>query len=373
MLVDVLAFYISCERAFQATLHRKPTIVVGSNDHILVAVSSEAKKLGLFRGQPLFQCEYIVRKHQVNVLSSNFSLYDSMSKRLMLLLREYAPNVEEYSIDESFCELSSQGGEDLLAFGKVLQSRALKWLGLPVRVCFAPSKVLAKAGSVLLKANESYHDIIDLTSWTEQQLTEALASIQIEEVFGIGAKYAQMLRNYGISNALQLRDASEQWVKQKLTVVGARIQAELKGISCFPLQTRRKPKQQIIYSKTFGRPISKMEELEEAISHYTAQAAIRLREQDSLAGRITVFVSTLSFDPLRPSYGNDFTLNLRYPSAFTPTLLGYAQQGARAIYREAIPLKKAGVVLGHIVPLPAVQLDLFGEQSLIDYYQEGRL
>jgi DNA polymerase V len=373
MLVDVQNFYISCERAFQVALQNKPTIVVGNGDKVIVALSQEAKKLGLFRGQPLFQCEHLVRKHHIRILSSNFALYDSLSRRLMALLREYSPQLEEFSIDEAFGVLNSQEITDLPALGKTLQSRIYQWLGLPVRVSFAPSKVLTKIGEYLLRRDGRYHDVIDLTTWTEPQLTELLELVPVAEIFGIGSRYAQLLTNYGITTARQLRDADEDWVKRKFTVRGARILQELRGVSCFPLQPRRKPRQHIVYARSFGRFIRSVEELEEAVCDYTARAAVRLREQELLVGRLTVFVSGHSPDSQHPAYANDFTLDLRYPTAFTPALFTYAQQGARAIYREGLPLRKAGVVLSRITPAPAIQLDLFGEQSLVQWYQEMQL
>lgn len=373
VLVDALQFYVSCERSFQIALRNKPIIVAGNNDGRIVALSPEAKKLGLRRGQALFQCEKIICQHHVQVFSSNYALYDSMSRRLMALLAELSPRLEVHSIDEAFGELSGQGIEDLIAFGQQIRSRVLQWLGIPVRVSFAPSKVLAKIGSQLLKADESYNDVIDLTRWTEAQLCSTLKRLPVEDIYGIGPKSAQLLRNYDICNGQDFVDADEHWIKRRLTVVGARIQQELKGVSCFPLQPKRAPRKQIVYARSFGRPIIALEELEEAVSTYVARAAVRLRKQESLAGRVTVFVLSNPFDTTQPVYANEFTLDILYPTSFTPTLLEHAQRGARAIYREGLSLKRAGVVLSRILPLPAVQLDLYGEISLARYYWETQL
>lgn len=342
VLVDALHFYVSCERAFQIALRNKPIIVTGNNDGRIVALSPEAKKLGLHRGQALFQCEKTIRQHQVQVFSSNYALYDSMSNHLMALLAEFLPRLEVHSIDEAFGELSGQGIEDLNAFGQQIRSRVLQWLGIPVRVSFAPSKVLAKIGSHLLKADETYHDVIDLTRWTEAQLRSTLHHLPVEDIYGIGPKSAQLLRNYGIGTGQDFVGADERWVKRQLTVVGARIQQELKGISCFPLQPKRAPRKQIIYARSFGRPITSLEELEEAVSTYAARAAVRLRKQDSLAGRVTVFVLSNPFDAAQPAYANDFTLDIRYPTAFTPTLLEYAQRGARYVSGGALSEESRG-------------------------------
>jgi len=372
MLIDALQFYVSVERAFQIELRQRPVVVVGNNDGCIVALSHEAKLLGLHRGQPLFQCEALIRQHQVQVYSSNYPLYDSMSKRMMAIVAEFSPQLEVYSIDEAFGELTDQGIEDLTAFGHALQARIFQWLSIPVRVCFAPTRVLAKMGSYLVKVDARYKDVLDLTGWTESQLRSALEQVQVEDIWGVGPNYTRLLNNYGIRTARQLRDADERWIRQRLTVVGARIQQELRGISCFPLQTRRKPKQQIVYARTFGRTLTTLSDLEEAVSAYTARAAVQLRQQASLAGRVTVFARTSQFDATHPAYANDFTLDLRHPTAFTPTLLAYAQRGIQAIYRDGLPFKKAGVVFSQIRPVPAVQLDLFQEVSVARSTQEAR-
>jgi len=170
-----------------------------------------------------------------------------------------------------------------------------------------------------------------------------------------------------------LRDADECWVKRHLTVVGARIQLELRGTSAIPLEERRPAKQQIICAKSFGRAITSREELEEAISTYTARVAEKLREQDSLASQITVFVRTNPFATNAPHYTNEFTINLKHPTAFTPELLKHARSALHAIYRDGYRYDKAGVTLGKITPLHLVQTDLFGEVVLSDHYQQARL
>jgi DNA polymerase V len=332
MLVDALQFYVSVERAFQMELRNKPIVVVGNNDGCIVTLSQEAKQLGLRRGQQLFQCEPLIRKHQVQVYSSNYPLYDSMSKRMMAVVADFSPRLEVYSIDEAFGELTDQGIEDLTAFGRVLQARVLQWLSIPVRVCFAPTKVLAKIGAHLVKTDTRYADVLDLTGWTATQLDTALEQVPVEDIWGVGPNSARVLHNYGIRTARQLRDADERWIKRTLTVVGARIQQELKGVFCFPLQIKRKPKQQIVYTRTFGRTLTTLSDLEEAVSAYTARAAVRLRQQATLAGRVTVFAQTSLFDATHQVYANDFTLDLRHPTAFTPTLLEYAPSTVMACH-----------------------------------------
>jgi len=373
MLVDAAQFYVSCERVFQASLHSTPTIVLSNNDGCIVALSQEAKRLGLKRGQPLFQCQKIIRAHEVQVYSSNYNLYADMSAKLMRTLAEFSPRVEKYSIDEGWVELTDLAIEDLTEFGRTVKAKVYQYTGLPVRVAIAPSKCLTKVACELLKQNECYGDVLDMITFTQDQLDEALARVEIEEVWGIGQKYAQFLRNYGVLSAKDLRDAEERWVKRYLTVTGARIQLELKGTSCIPLEEKRPPKQQIICAKSFGRETASRAELEEAVVAYTARVAEKLREQDSLAGQITVFVRTNPFATNVPHYTNSFTIDLPYPTAFTPELLKQARACLKAIYRKGYHYDKVGVTLGKITPLHLVQPDLFGEVVLSEHYRQARL
>ncbi len=373
MLVDAAQFYVSCERVFQVALREKPTVVLSNNDSCIVALSPEARSLGLRRGQPLFQCQKIIRAHNVEVYSSNYTLYETMSRRFSGVLSEFSPRVERYSIDEVWLELTERNIEDLSAFGHEVKKKVYHYTGLPVRVAIASSKGLTKIACELLKRDERYGDVLDLTAYSPVQLDQALSQIEVEEIWGIGSKYSQFLRNYGIHSAKDLRDAEERWVKRHLTVIGARIQAELKGISCFPLEEKRPPKREIICAKAFGRAITSRAELEEAISTYTARVAEKLREQDSLASQLTVFIRTNPFASHTVHYANSFTIELSHPTSFTPELLKQTRSALHAIYREGYQYDKAGVTLGKITPLHLVQPDLFGEVSLSEHYLQARL
>ena len=373
MLVDAAQFYVSCERAFQVALREKPTIVLSNNDSCIVALSPEARSLGLQRGQPLFQCQKIIRSHNVQVFSSNYPLYADMSARLMRLLTEFSPRVEKYSIDEAWLELTNLAIEDLSEFGRTVKMRIYQYTGIPVRVAIASTKCLTKIACELLKRDEQYEDVLDLTVFSQEQLEEALERIAIEDVWGIGPRYAQVLHNYRIHSAKDLTYADERWVNRTLTITGARIQAELRGVSCLPLEEKRSPKREIICAKSFGREVIDRAELEEAVAAYVGRVAEKLREQDSLAGQITVFVRTNPLAMNAPHYANEFTIDLPHPTAYTPQLLKQARVALHAIYRDGYRYAKAGVVLGRITPLHLVQVDLFGEVDLHTHYRQAKL
>jgi DNA polymerase V len=372
-LVDCASFYVSCERAFGAALHNKPTVVLSNNDGCLVAVSPEAKKLGLKRGQPFFQCQETIRTHGVHVFSSNYSLYHELSARVMGVLAEFSPRVEVYSIDEGWLDLTERATDDFTELGRTIQARVRQFTGIPVRVAIASTKCLTKIASELVKEDQRHADVLDMTGWSDEQIDEALARVAIEDVWGVGRKYARFLRNYGIQTARDLKEADEYWIRKHLTVVGARIQLELKGIACIPLEVRHPPKRQLINAKSFGHVIESREQMREAVGAYTARLGEKLREQDGLCSRITVFLHTNSFDTSAEQYSNEFTIHLPHPTAFTPTLITYALIGLEAIYQPGHRYQKAGVVLNKITSLPVVQVDLFGEVSISEHQRQGRL
>ncbi len=373
MLVDAAQFYVSCQRVFQASLHNKPTIVLSSNDGCIIALDKSAKSLGLQRGQPYFKCRQIIRKHDVQVFSSNFPLYREMSARMMTVLAELSPRLECYSIDEAFGDLTDMQIDDLTEFGHTVRARVYQLCGLHVTVAFAATKGQTKLAGELLRQDERYQDVLDLTRFTPDQMDAALSQIAIEDVWGVGAKYARFLRNYNIQTAKDLRDADERWVKKYLTVVGARIQLELRGTSCLPLEEKQPPRQQLINAKSFGSETSRLPELEEAVASYVARTAEKLREQDSQVSRITVFVRTNPFDTDAPQYSNSFTIDLAHPTAFTPELIKQAVKGLHAMYRPNFSYKKIGVVFSRVTPMQVVQPDLFGEASLYEFYRQARL
>jgi DNA polymerase V len=225
----------------------------------------------------------------------------------------------------------------------------------------------------VVKHDPSYGGVLDLTLLSEQERDELLAMVDIEDVWGIGAKYDRFLRSFGIDTAKQLKNADETWIRKYLTVTGERIVLELRGISCIPIEIDRPPKKGIMSSKTFGREITTRSEMEEALAHYAARAAEKLREQDSLASCLTIFIRTNSFKKDIRQYSNSYTVNFPYPTSFTPDLIRSALYGLKQIYQDGYSYYKAGVYLTKITPHSVLQPDLFGEFSLTAQYKQARL
>lgn len=371
-LVDCNNFYVSCERVFHAALQNKPVVVLSNNDGCIVARSNEAKRLGIKMGQPIFQCQDIIHRHHVQVFSSNYSLYADMSKRVMKVLSQFSSRIEVYSIDEAFLGLTHDDHENLTELGQQIRARVLQYTGIPVSVGLAPTKSLCKIATETAKKQADCEGVVNLCNLDEPELDHYLAAIPVEEVWGIGRKYALFLTNYGITTARDLKYADEKWIRRHLTIVGERIVFELRGTACLPLESESKNKKGIMCSKTFGREITSFQELQEAIATYTARAAEKLRQQETQAAALSVFVQTNRFNTAIPYYTNSFDIPLPYPTSFTPDLIRHALTGLKAIYREGYHYKKAGVYLSKIVPEEHVQPDLFGEFSLHDHYRQAR-
>src|SRR5256712_3360360 len=212
-LVDCNIFYVSCERVLHASFQNKPVIVLSNNDGCVVARSTEVKKLGVKMGQPVFQIAELIKEHNIQVFSSNYSLYADLSARVMKVLSQFSPALETYSIDEAFLDLTSLSIDNLTEFGRTIQDRVLQRTGIPVSVGIAPTKCLTKIANELVKQDVQYHDVLELSTLSDQEVDACLASVAIEDVWGIGHKYARFLSNHSILTAKELKYADEKWIK----------------------------------------------------------------------------------------------------------------------------------------------------------------
>ncbi len=371
-LIDVNNFYVSCEKAFSGAIQAKPTIVLSNNDGCVIARSNDVKQW-IKMGQPVFEVEDVIKEHDIQVFSSNYTLYSTMSDRTMRVLAQFSPSLEVYSIDEAFADLSKLAIDNLMEYGKTMKERVLQYTGLPVSVGIASTKCLCKIANEIVKHDQSYEGVLDLTALKDEEVDTLLSNVAIKDVWGIGRKYADFLQNHGIMTARDLKYADEQWIRKYLTVTGHRIVLELRGISCIPLEIVRPTKKGIMCAKSFGQEVKEYTELAEAVACYVARAAEKLRSQDSQAASLTVFVRTNHFNKEIPHYENSYSIRLSSPTAYTPDLIRSALKGLYAIFQEGLKYKKAGVMLSKITPLAHVQPDLFGDVSLFDYYRKGRL
>ncbi len=353
-LVDCNNFYVSCERAFDPSLKGRPVVVLSNNDGNVVARSSEAKELGIPFGAPCFSLRDMVKKKGVAMLSSNYSLYGDMSRRVMDVMASCVPQMEIYSIDEAFLYLGGVAG--VTAWARELRERILRWTGIPVSIGLGASKTLAKAAGFIAKKDPDRGGVFNMA---EARADDVLASIMVEDLWGVGRQYQKLLNGRGIVTALQLRDASDQWVRRHMSVCGLRTVMELRGRACIPLDEAPAPKKGIVSSRSFGRPVETLAELREALASYIARGAEKLRRQRGLARSITVFIATNPFRESEPQYSRGVTWELPVPTSYTPHLIFWGARMLGRIYRPGFRYKKAGVMFSEIAPEGHGQLCLF--------------
>lgn len=372
-LIDADNFYVSVERIFRADLQGKPVVVLSSNDANVIARSAEAKALKIQMGTPAFQIRTLAKEHGIVQVSSNFSLYGDISARFMKVLALFTPALEEYSIDEAFVDLSHVPREQLREYGQRIRATVMQYVGIPVSIGIAPSKVLAKLMTEVVKHHADYEGVVSYFQLNDQERDDLLSRISVEDIWGVGQKSSTKLHLKNTFTAKQLRDADLVWIRRTLKVVGVRIVLELRGMACMPIEIATKPKQGIMSSQSFSRPIESREELNEAVALYTSLAAMKLRNQQSLAAHLSVFIHTNFFDPRAPQYARSTSRMLAFPTAFTPDLIAVARACVQEIYMSGYTFKKAGVYLTHITPQQVVQADLFGMFSFDEHERKQRL
>jgi DNA polymerase V len=351
-LVDCNNFYVSCERLFNPVLIGQPVIVLSNNDGCVVARSQEAKNLGIKMGVPIFKIHDLIKHHNIPVYSSNYALYGDLSGRVMSTLSHFAPDVEIYSIDEAFIDLSEFRYRDLTEYGAEIRQRVKQWVGIPVSVGIATTKTLAKLANHLAKQSSS--GVCDLSVYTS--IDEMLSQVSVSDLWGIGSQSSNWLRQRGIVTALQLKNADESLIRSKMGVMGVKIQMELKGESCLAMELLASPKHSTCISRSFPKAISKLSDLQEAIAYFTHQAAEKLRRQKQAAGVVTVFART---SPFRDNfYANSATAELVVPTNDTRELAQTSARLAESIYRKDQNFKKAGVIMTGLVSERQIQGNL---------------
>jgi len=357
VLVDCNNFYVSCERVFQPRLENKPTVVLSNNDGCVIARSAEAKKLGIPMGAPFFKWKAFCLEHDVHVFSSNYELYGDLSARVMESLRQFCANVEVYSIDESFLWFENWDMNDLITHLWDMRNFIKKSLGIPVSVGIGPTKTLAKIANQLAKQGSH---VVNLNDPKSQE--ESLANFPVEKIWGIGHRLAAKLQAMGIHSALQLRDADLKRMRLHFTVTVERTVRELRGISCIPIEAIQ-PRKQIISSRSFGRTVTELTDLEEAVSHYAAIACEKLRKQHCVTSGIYVFIQTSAFKNVKQQYANGMVFSFPFPTDDTSFIITWAKKCLQHIYRKGYRYNKTGVMLMELAPNTHHQYDMLQPKS----------
>lgn len=360
-LVDCNNFYASCERVFNPKLEGKPVVVLSNNDGCVIARSNEAKEIGIEMGAPAFMMEEFFTKHNVAVFSSNYTLYGSLSSRVMKILQSFAPEVEVYSIDEAFIDLSTHTYTDLFQLGQQIRETVKNAVGIPVTIGIAPTKTLAKMANRFAKKERRKIGVyVAQEKW---QLQELLQYTKVGDIWGIGAQHQKRLLANNILTAADLVQVNEEWVRKHMTVVGLRMLNELKGVPSIEWEEAPPPKKGICIARSFGQLLSNKKDIAEALANYTAGCAAKLRKQNSCTSLINVFIQTNTHRQQDKQYYNSITVHLPLQTNSTNLLLKYAMQGFERIYKPGYNFKKVGIMMLELVPEENIQYNLFETEN----------
>ena len=358
-LVDCNSFFCSVEKVFYPGLNGKPVCVLSSNDSCIVALTPEAKALGLRRGDPLFKKREIVEQNHVKLFSANMMLYAAMSKRVNNILRSAVPHSEVYSIDESFLYLDGlEKFYDLEDYMRGVAERVKLYTDIPVSVGIAPTKTLAKIGSKFAKKYKGYRSVCLIDN--EGKRRKALELSSLADVWGIGRQMQVRLNSLGICTPLEFADKKESWVRSNFTKPGLQTWKELNGIPCINT-SEVVQRQTICTSRSFGNEVIDFDNLQASVASFAASCANKLRGQHSVASAVTVFVSSNRFRDDLAQYTDGRTRILSIPTSDTIEITQVALAILKEIYREGISYKKAGVILGNLSDASCIQQHLFDE------------
>jgi len=352
-LVDCNNFYVSCERVFNPSLINKPVVVLSNNDGCIISRSNEAKLLNIPMGAPLHLYRNLIDANKVKVYSSNYPLYGDMSNRVMTSLMELNSELEIYSIDEAFLKINEQDHSDIEYDILRMRNNILMWTGIPVSVGLGPTKTLAKIANSIAKKTQNGVFNLD----TEDKQNRILKNINVEDIWGISRRWGSKLRMIGIGTALELRNASANRIRQYLGVVVQRIVYELRGISCLDLD-KILPKKNIMCSRSFGNPVNSKTTVKDFITEYSIRAAEKVRQQNSRAQGIYVFLRTNRFKKEK-QYNTGIMIGLNFPCSDTSVIIKLALRAVDQIYQPGYSYHKAGIMMLDLIPSDIHQKDLF--------------
>jgi DNA polymerase V len=356
-LIDVNNFYASCEKMFNPLLKNRPVVVLSNNDGCAIARSDEAKALGIEMGSPAFMIQDKLAKHNAAVFSSNYTLYGSMSNRVMTILKSFVQGIEVYSIDEAFLDLTTFKHHDLPSLAVEIRKKVISHTGLPISIGIAPTKALAKMANRFAKKHKK--EIGVHVAATKERIDEMLSLTQVGDIWGIGKQYDRLLLSNNIKTAADLVQVPQDWISNNLTVVGQRLVYELKGMRAIKWEDVPPPKKNICTSRSFGQLLTELKQLQQPIAAHASSCARKLRVENSCATRLHVFVHTNPFRGEDKQYSGAVTIPLTVPTNSGHEIVKIAMIGLKMIYRPGYNYQKCGVMVLDLVPQTAIQLGLF--------------
>ncbi|NVJ87991.1 MAG: Y-family DNA polymerase [Flavobacteriaceae bacterium] len=360
-LVDCNNFYASCERVFNPNLQGKPVAVLSNNDGCVIAMSDEAKAIGLPFGAPIFKWNQFCKHNNITVLSSNYPLYGDMSARVMNILAQFSPDVEVYSIDESFLQFKGFENYDLQDYAIKIRSRILKWTGIPTCVGIAPTKGLSKVANKMARKDLVKSKGVCVIDSNEKRIA-LLKATPIDKIWGIGKASQKKLIAKGCKTAYDFSLLPSSWVLKTLTITGWRLQKDLQGIPKIPLEEITS-KKMIATTRSFDYTYDDINYITERVSTFAASCAEKLRKQNSSCHMLIVQLASNRHKQELTQHVESKTVVFSFPTDSTLTISKAAVEGVKSIFKSGIQYKKAGVIVAGLVPNDNYQLNLFSHEN----------
>ena len=340
-LIDCNSFYVSCERLFNPKIRRLPVVVLSNNDGCIISRSNEAKALGIKMGEPYFKARNIIIKNNVQVFSSNYSLYGDISRRVMRTLKRFNSKIEVYSIDEAFLDLSNFSDKEVKDVGKEIRNTVLQWTGIPTSIGIAETKTLSKVANHIAKKQKS--GVVSLVNIKD--LDPILEKVEVRDIWGVGKQLSKFYIKNGIYNAKQLKNASNTWIKKTKNVLSSRTAMELRGVPCIEIETKQAKRKSCCVSRSFGKKVEKLRELKESVTSYCLNAAEKIRSESLVCKSITVFIRTSPFQNKGIFYSNSKTIDFPIATNNSIEIVKNALMGLDLIYKDGFKYQKAGIIL----------------------------
>ena len=354
-LIDCNSFYVSCERLFNPKIRKKPVVVLSNNDGCIISRSNEAKTLGIKMGEPYFKAKDIIVKNNVQVFSSNYSLYGDISRRVMRTLKRFHSEIEVYSIDEAFLDLSNFSDDEIESVGTEIRSIILQWTGIPTSIGIAKTKTLSKIANHIAKKEES--GVVSFIK--KENIDHILEKIKISDVWGVGRQLSKFYINNGIFNANQLKNVSNNWIKKSSNVLSSRTAMELRGASCISLEIAQPKRKSCCVSRSFGKKVERLQELQESIANHCLNAAEKIRSESLLTKSITIFIRTSSFQKIEMHYSNSKTIDFPIATDNSIEIVKSAVFGLKSIFKKGYKYQKSGIILSSLCESKSYNDNLF--------------
>jgi DNA polymerase V len=356
-IVDCDSFYVSCERVFNPISIGRPTVVLSNNDGAIIARSKEAKELGIKMGEPFFQKKEFMENHRFCVYSSNYNLYGDMSDRVMKTIQKFANNIEIYSIDECFIDLSDTPDDKLIDTLFLIKNEVKRLTGIPVSIGVGPNKTLAKLTSKIAKKQSQYDGVCSF--WNLENFKNKSYEIPIDEVWGIGRQWTKKLNLLGVESVGQFIMMNDNSVKKLLNINGLKTQMELKGYYCHQVKSKPKLKKNIASTRSFGQDIDNFDQISEAMYSYIKNGIKKLTDNEISPNTVTIFIAGNIHK--NQKHFKSKQIQLQNQTRNTNEIWSQVFPHLKELFDKNKSYKKCGIIFNNLMPETVQQTTLFSE------------